>query len=311
MTLKKKTIFLILIFFLFTNFSYSKIDLRIIMKINNQIVTSYDIEKESNYLLALNPRLNEINKNDLLKLAKKSMVKEMIRKSEILKYKEINLDNPRNENILRNIMLNLDFSNQLQFESYLNDFDISIADLRKKIGIENEWKNLVYSKYSTSIKIDKENLINQIERLSKEEFSIEYNLSEIVFIKNQNISLKDQSKKILESIEINGFENTANLYSISDSSKVGGKIGWVKKNNLSLEINNELENLKVNSYSDPIKIDNNYLILMINDIKEITVKVDKQKELDKMIMIETSKQLDKFSNIFYNKIKLNSVIREF
>ena len=154
-------------------------------------------------------------------------------------------------------------------------------------------------------------MINQIERLSKEEFSIEYNLSEIVFIKNQNISLKDQSKKILESIEINGFENTANLYSISDSSKVGGKIGWVKKNNLSLEINNELENLKVNSYSDPIKIDNNYLILKINDIKEITVKVDKQKELDKMVMIETSKQLDKFSNIFYNKIKLNSVISEF
>ena len=311
MILNKKTIFLILIFFLFTNFSYSKIDLKIIMKINNQIVTSYDIEKESNYLLALNPKLNEINKNDLLKLAKKSMVKEMIRKSEILKYKEINLDNPRNKNILRNIMLNLDFSNQLQFENYLNDFDISIDDLRKKIGIENEWKNLVYSKYSTSIKIDKENLINQIERLSKEEFSIEYNLSEIVFIKNQNISLKDQSKKILESIEINGFENTANLYSISDSSKVGGKIGWVKKNNLSLEINNELENLKVNSYSDPIKIDNNYLILKINDIKEITVKVDKQKELDKMIMIETSKQLDKFSNIFYNKIKLNSVISEF
>ena len=311
MILNKKTIFLILIFFLFTNFSYSKIDLKIIMKINNQIVTSYDIEKESNYLLALNPKLNEINKNDLLKIAKKSMVKEMIRKSEILKYKEINLDNPRNENILRNIMLNLDFSNQQQFESYLNDFDISIDDLRKKIGIENEWKNLVYSKYSTSIKIDKENLINQIERLSKEEFSIEYNLSEIVFIKNQNISLKDQSKKILESIEINGFENTANLYSISDSSKVGGKIGWVKKNNLSSEINNELENLKVNSYSDPIKIDNNYLILMINDIKEITVKVDKQKELDKMVMIETSKQLDKFSNIFYNKIKLNSVISEF
>ena len=311
MILNKKTIFLILIFFLFTNFSYSKIDLKIIMKINNQIVTSYDIEKESNYLLALNPKLNEINKNDLLKLAKKSMVKEMIRKSEILKYKEINLNNPRNKNILRNIMLNLNFSNQLQFESYLNDFDISIADLRKKIGIENEWKNLVYSKYSTSIKIDKENLINQIEKLSKEEFSIEYNLSEIVFIKNQNISLKDQSKKILESIEINGFENTANLYSISDSSKVGGKIGWVKKNNLSSEINNELENLKVNSYSDPIKIDNNYLILKINDIKEITVKVDKQEELDKMIMIETSKQLDKFSNIFYNKIKLNSEISEF
>ncbi len=311
MILNKKTIFLILIFFLFNNFSYSKIDLQIVMKINDQIVTSYDIEKESNYLLALNPKLNEINKNDLFKLAKKSMIKEMIRKSEILKYKEINLDNIQNKNVLRNIMLNLDFSNQLQLESYLNEFDISIDELRRKIGIENEWKNLVYSKYSTSVKIDKENLINQVESLSKEEFFIQYNLSEIVFTENQNISLKDQLKKILESIEINGFENTANLYSISDSSKVGGKIGWVKKSNLSFEINRELENLEINSYSDLIKIDNNYLILKINDIKEITSKIDKQKELDKMIMIETSKQLEKFSNIFYNKIKLNSVISEF
>ncbi len=311
MILNKKTIFLILIFFLFNNFSYSKIDLQIVMKINDQIVTSYDIEKESNYLLALNPKLNEINKNDLFKLAKKSMIKEMIRKSEILKYKEINLDNIQNKNVLRNIMLNLDFSNQLQLESYLNEFDISIDELRRKIGIENEWKNLVYSKYSTSVKIDKENLINQVESLSKEEFFIQYNLSEIVFTENQNISLKDQLKKILESIEINGFENTANLYSISDSSKVGGKIGWVKKSNLSFEINRELENLEINSYSDLIKIDNNYLILKINDIKEITSKIDKQKELDKMIMIETSKQLEKFSNIFYNKIKLNSVISVF
>tara|TARA_B100001057_G_scaffold64279_1_gene57919 strand:- start:2038 stop:2973 length:936 start_codon:yes stop_codon:yes gene_type:complete len=310
MILNKKTIVLILIFFLFNNFSYSKINLQIIMKINDQILTTYDLEKESNYLLALNPKLNEINKNDLLKLAKRSVIKEMIRKSEILKYKEINLENDQIDNVLINIIQNLDFSNQSQFENYLNDFDISIDDLRKKIGIENEWKNLVYSKYSKSVKIDKENLINKIQLSSREELSIEYNLSEIVFIKKQNISVEDQSKEILESIEINGFENTANLYSISDSSKVGGKIGWIRKNNLSLDINRELDNLKINSHSDPIKVGNNYLILKINNVKETNIKIDKQKELNKMIMIETSKQLDKFSNIFYNKIKLNSVISE-
>jgi len=310
MILNKKTIVLTLIFFLLSNFSYSKINLKIIMKINDQIVTSYDLEKESNYLLALNPKLSEISKNDLLKLAKRSMIKEMVRKSEILKYKEIKLENDQIDNVLRNIIQNLEFSSQSQFENYLKDFGISVDDLRNKIGIENEWKNLVYSKYSTSIKIDKENLIDKIEKSNKKERFIEYNLSEIVFIKKQNISLKDQSKEILESIEINGFENTANIYSVSDSSKIGGKIGWVKKNNLSLEINRELDNLKINSHSNPIKVGNNYLILKINDTKEITLKIDKQKELNRMIMIETSKQLDKFSNIFYNKIKLNSVISE-
>ena len=154
-------------------------------------------------------------------------------------------------------------------------------------------------------------MLNKIDKLSEGEFSLEYNLSEIVFGNRQDISLDEQSKKILESIKVNGFENTANLYSISDSSKVGGKIGWIKKNNLSSEINQKLGNLKKNSYSETIKIGNNYLILKINDIKETKIEINKEKELNKMIMNETSKQLDKFSNIFYNKIKLNSVISEF
>ena len=41
------------------------------------------------------------------------------------------------------------------------------------------------------------------------------------------------------------------------------------------------------------------------------IEIDKEKELDKIVMIETTKQLDKFSNIFYDKIKLNSKISEF
>ena len=311
MILNKKTTFLVLIFFLLTNFSYSKIDLKIIMKINDQIVTTYDLEKESNYLLALNPKLKEISKDDLLELAKRSMIKEMIRKDEIVKYKKLNLQNPQINDVLNNIIQNLNYSDQSQFENYLNSFDISLDDLKKKIEIENEWKNLIYAKYSKSIKINKDVLIDKIEKISKEEFSLEYNLSEIVFETKQDISLEEHTQEILESIEINGFENTANLYSISDSSKVGGKIGWVKKNILSLEINRKLKDLKINSYSRPIKIANSYLILKINDIKEVAIEVDKKKELDKMIMIETSNQLDKFSNIFYNKIKLNSAISEF
>ena len=140
---------------------------------------------------------------------------------------------------------------------------------------------------------------------------IEYNLSEIIFSKQNNNNLKEVEKKIFESINEIGFENTANLYSISDSAKVGGKIGWIRKDNLSAEVVEKLKNLKQNSNSPVIEIGNNYLILKINEIKETPVKIDKKRELEKMIMIETSKQLDKFSNIFYNKIKLNSKISEF
>ena len=289
----------------------SSINFRIILKIDNQIVTTYDLEQERNYLLALNPRLNEVDEKTLLNIAKKSIVKEVIRKNEILKYKELNLQNSQINTVLEKMINDLNFSNLQQFQNYLMSYSVSIEEIRGKIEIENEWKNLIYAKYSKSINIDKASLQSKIDNISEKEFLIEYNLSEIIFSKQNNNNLKEVEKKIFESINEIGFENTANLYSISDSAKVGGKIGWIRKDNLSAEVVEKLKNLKQNSNSPVIEIGNNYLILKINEIKETPVKIDKKRELEKMIMIETSKQLDKFSNIFYNKIKLNSKISEF
>ena len=311
MNVLNRSIISICIFFLFVNICYSKIQLKIIMKVDNEIITSHDIEKEINYLKALNPRLSQIDKNELITIAKKSSIKEFIKKKEILKYKELNLQNPQIDDVLNSFMQNLNFENESQLEDYIKNFNLTIEDLKRKIEIENEWKNLIYSRYKQIVKIDKDNLIEKIERASREKFLEEYNLSEIVFTRKKDISLDDLIEKINESIEINGFENTANLYSISDSSKVGGKLGWIKKNALSNEIGNKLKNLKENDYSSPLEINNNFFIFKINKTRKVQVQIDKKKELEKMILIETSRQLDKFSNIFYNKIKLNSKISEF
>ena len=307
----KKIFFLLTIYFSFINSSFSNIDLKIVLKINNEIVTTYDIEQEKNYLLALNPKLRKIDEIQLTKIAKKSLTKEIIRKIEVLKYKELKLENPQIENVLNNLIRNLDFQNENEFKKYLQNYEISIKDLKKKIEIENEWKNMIYSKYQNSVNIDKEKLILKINNSNKNNFIFEYNLSEIVFTIKNNITYQDDLKKIEDSIKNNGFENTANLFSISDSSNVGGKIGWVAEKNLSIQINNELENLKINEYSSPIKLGNNILLLKINDTRKIPNKINKKAELDKMIFVETSKQLEKFSNIFYNKIKLNTKISEF
>ena len=311
MNLLKKFIIFIFIFFSLINFSLSKINFEIKMKINNEIITTFDIEQEMNYLLALNPQLNRIEDRELEMLAKKSIIKEKIMENEILKYKKIEMKNFKFENYIGNLVKNSNFSNQEDFINYLMNFNISLDDLKKKIYIENEWKSLIYAKYIDSIKIDKVKLNKKIDNISKNKSLLEYNLSEIVFKKENNTPLTELIDQIIKSIENVGFENTANLYSISDSSKVGGKIGWIQKNNLSEEINNNLVNLNKNSYSKPIQIGNNYLILKINDMRNTTIEIDKKKELEKMIMIETSKQLDKFSNIFFNKIKLNSKISEF
>ena len=281
------------------------------MKINNEIITSYDIEQEKNYLLALNPNLKSIDESQLMTIAKKSLTKEIIRKTEISKYIELNQENPQIDSVLNGIINNLNFTNENEFKNYLQSFNISIDDLKKKIEIENEWKNMIYIKYKNSVNIDKENLMSKIENLIKNNYEFEYNLSEIIFTIKNNTNFDDELKKIKNSIKDNGFENTANLYSISDSSKIGGKLGWVAKKNLSTPITNEIEDLKKDEYSKPIKIGNNFLILKINEIRKKPFEMNKQAELDKMIMIETTSQLDKFSNIFYNKIKLNAKISEF
>ena len=281
------------------------------MKIDNEIITSHDIEKEINYLKALNPKINQIDRDELLLIAKRSIIKEFIKRKEILKYKKLNLQNPNIDGVLANLIQNLNLENENQLKEYIKNFDLSVEDLKKKIEIENEWKNLIYSKYIGTVKIDREKLIKKIENNIKDKFFEEYNLSEIVFTKKNDISFDELLRNITKSIEINGFENTANIYSISDSSKLGGKIGWVRKNNLSDQIVEKLKDLNVNDYSTPLMINNNYLIFKINEIRKVQIKIDKQKELDKMIMIETSMQLDKYSNIFYRKIKLNSSISEF
>ena len=311
MIIFKKAFILILIFFSLISFSFSKIQLKIIMKIDNEIITSHDIEQEINYLKALNPGLNQISKEEILTVAKRSIIKEFIKRKEIEKYKKLNLENPQINNVLSNLIQNLNLQNENELEIYLNNFNFSVVELKRKIEIENEWKNLIYSKYKKTVKINKRELIDKIEKSSNEKFLLEYNLSEIVFTNTTNISLDQLFENLRESLKKNGFENTANLYSISESSKVGGKIGWVKKNSLSDIVIEGLKDLNIDEYSSPLKINNNYFIFKINDIRKIEIKIDKKKELDKMIFVETSKQLDKFSNIFYNKIKLNSEISEF
>ena len=307
----KRIFFLIAFYFLTISLSFSNISLKILMKINNEIITSYDIEQEKNYLLALNPNLKQINENQLMMIAKKSLTKEIIRKNEISKYIELKQDDPQIDTVLNNLIKKLNFDNKIEFENYLKNFDILIDDLRKKIEIENEWKNMIYVKYNNSINIDKNSLMLKIDNFIKNNYVQEYNLSEIIFTSKNDTTYKDEFEKIKNSIEDNGFENTANLYSISDSSNVGGKIGWVAEKNLSDTIIDKIKKLKKDEYSKPIKIGNGFLILRINEKRKKPFKMDKQAELEKMIMIETTKQLDKFSNIFYNKIKLNAKISEF
>lgn len=306
-----KKIFLILIsFFLLINNSFSKNNVFIVLKVNEQILTNYDIERESKYLKALNPKLSQLPKEKILEISKESLTNEIIKKKEIEKIFNLNEKNPYVDDYLANIYKRLNFGNEKDFENYLiNSANYTLDEVKKKIKIEIMWNELIYLRYGEQVKINKERMLKKIENLDQGILK-EYLLSEISFKKVKNQNIDELIKKINLSILDVGFNNTATIYSISESAKLGGKIGWIKENNLSQSVYDKIKNLKEGQHTRVIQIGNNFLILKVEEIRQKEVSINKEEELNKMIKFETNKQLNQFSKIFFDKSKINYSINE-
>ena len=282
----------------------------IVIKVNNEIITNIDIENEIRYLVALNNELKETSEEILKNLAKQSVIKEKIKKNEVSKYFKFNSSQEYLDTIIKDYYTKLGIDSLESFKIYLQEYDLKLDVVKNKIEIELLWNQLIGNKYQGQISINKKDLENKVEEYLKEnELTKEFNLSEIVFqIKNDNEIIKKNSIK--KDIVEKGFKSAANIYSISESSKFGGELGWIKSNQLSNKILDILTNLSIDEISEPIKIPNGYMILKINDIREVTIEKDKEKLLDELIKVETNNKYSQFSIIYYNKLKLNSVISE-
>ncbi len=306
---KKNFILLILFQTLFIFNTYAKIDIKVV--VDDQIITNIDIKKEAEYLKILNPNLNQLDQNRILELSKTSLINEIIKKKEILKFIDINSkENKFSEKYFENLYLKLNYNNEEDFRNELDSKNTySIREVKDKINIELFWNEIIYEKYNKLVKINKNQLTEKLNKMKNKEQK-EYFLSEIVFIKKKDTKLDDQFDQIKLSIRDIGFNNTANIYSISESAKFGGKLGWVNENSLSKKISEKISKLDEGEISDIINLGNNYLILKIDKIKKSKIEIDQQKALEKLTQDETNKQLNKFSRIYFDKSKINYSISE-
>ena len=308
MKLKKKILFILFIVFIYFQNSYSENNISIVYKVNHKIITSFDLKKEEQYLLSLNNKLQYLDEKKRFNLAKESALKEKIKEIELEKYYVLKQDNTFLDKIIENFYIKLKLKNKDEFVEYLNNYNLTIAEIKKKIEIERAWNELIYEIYKDQINIDKKKLEAKIKNDKKKTTSLL--LSEIIFTKDPGEEINKKIKNIYESIKEIGFENTANIYSTSDSAKFGGNIGWVDKQKLSKKILKFVEKIKVNNYTSPIPISNGYMILKVEEQKELIIKVDIDKKLEEMIRYETDNQLNKFSKIYFDKIKINTIINE-
>ena len=300
--------FLLVIFFLLVQTSVIAFENEIIVKIDNKIITKIDINNELKYLRSLNPNLKNLSKNDLFQIAKTSLIREKIKEIEISKMDNITINQDYLNNIISGIYKNLGYTNKEEFLNYLKIQNIDIEEIEKKISKEALWNQLILNKYKKKVKINEKKIKKKIENTKK--FSNSYLLNEIIFNTEKKDEFRIIFEKIKKSIEINGFENTASIFSISDTSKIGGKLGWINESSISKKILEEIKNLNNGEYTNPIQIPGGFLVLNVKEKKTVEQKTDVEAEFLLRVKALTNQQLNQYSNIYFNKIKKNIKIYE-
>ena len=308
----KKITIIIIFFSFFFNLNANSNVVEIKVKIQDDVITNLDIENEINYLTFLNPKLENLDKEKVFNIAKNSLITEIIKKEELKKFIDLKKENSLVNMIERNLLLKKNIKNKNEFKKILNTKNLEYKEIKRKLLIEALWNQLIYQRHSKNIVINKEDLRNkikgQIEGIKKK---YEYNLSEIIFEEGIDKNLEDKVLEIKRSINSIGFENTAIIFSISNTAKNGGLIGWINELQISELILENIEKLDQEQFSEPIKLNNSYLIIKVNQKKELKNKINLEKELEKLINLETNRQLNNFSNIFYKRLRKNLEIHEY
>jgi peptidyl-prolyl cis-trans isomerase SurA len=300
---KKIFIFIILVNFL-SNAVNAENKYEIIININNQIITNFDIEKETQYLLALSPSLNNLSLKQMKEIARNSLVREKIKENEILKYYKINYEDPQLLTFLSNIYNRLNMKNEDEFAAYLLKNDLDIKEVIKKIAKERAWNRLIFDKFNDLISVDETKIKNELEKKqTKSEIETSFLISEILFQSKNEEEFQETYNDIIKTIKESSFKSAASIYSISDTSINGGEIGWVNKNEISSLIYNELNKLNIGETTQPIKIASGFLMVYLEDLKKEDREINLEEELKKIIITEKNRQLNEYSTIYYKKIE--------
>ena len=305
-----------LLIFLMTLLSFIKYAqanlIEIKVKLQNEIITNLDIDNEKKYLFFLNPKLQELEELRINKIAIDSLINEIIKKNEVEKI--FNLE--QNKNLINivenNLLIKKNIKNKEEFIQILNSRELDYKNIKEKLLVEALWNQLIYKKYSENVVINKDELKNNIlDQYNKNKKKFTYNLSEIFFTQSIGENIEQRISQINKSINDIGFENTANIYSIASTAKKGGLIGWVNELQISNKIGVEIKKLNINEVSRPIKVQNGFIMIKLNEKKEFKQKIDIDEQLRRLVNSETNRQLNNFSTIYYKRLKKNIDINEY
>ena len=309
--IKNKIIIIIILFlFSFHGIAFSSIKNGIIANVGTEIITNADLENKIRTVLSLNGQaINQKNINDLKNNALKGIIRTIIKRGQINKYKVTEYNNKDVENHLNKVanLLSLPDGNSIKyfFEQNNINYDIWINELKTDLL----WNTLIYRMYNSQISINPIEIENDLKKLiENNQETKEYNLSELV-INNLTENKEEIIEKIYKLIEEKGFKEAVNIFSISDSRSNKGELGWVNEASLSEIFLNNLKSISKNKTTVPIEMQENLIILKINEIRKMKTKTVNIEELKKNI-INKKKQdkLNLFSRSHFSKIENSTLI---
>ena len=298
---------------LFSLINLAKTDeIKILYKLENEIITNQDLIDELNYLVSLNNNLISLEKNKLNQIAVRSIIKEKIKYLELKKYFKIDENTKEIDDIvLKEINKRLRINSLENIEKHFSSYNLSLEQVKFKIRVELFWNKLIYDKYINKISINRKNLKKKVlNDLENKAFIDEYFLKEILFNLEENENLEKKYLDIKNTIKNTGFENAANIYSVSDTSKFGGEIGWINKLQLSEKITKQLDKIEIGGLTNYIPVGNSYLIIKLDNKRKIKSEINLDEETEILIQKETDRQLNQYSINFFNKLKKNIFIYE-
>ncbi len=308
MKIKKIKSFFVIIYLFYFSIAYT-LENRILFKVNNEIITSIDIFNEIKYLKIINKNLNSLKKEQIFEISKNSIIREKIKIIELSKYYDnFEVDEKFYELLMQDFIKKLGLKTKSEAKEYLKNYEINFDTVKKKIQIELLWNDLILRKYSKDLKIDNEKIKEEI---LKNNYQKEFLISEILFNIEKSEKLETKLKKIKDEINRSGFANAALIHSISSSASSGGNLGWIKLNALNPKIRKNIQNINVGDITNPIIIPGGFLILKIEDSKKTERVIDLDKETKLLAREIANKQLNQFSNIYFNRVKKEVQINDF
>ena len=298
------TTYLLLLLTFFEN-TKAAINNKIALKIENKIITQYEIKNKILRSLILSEQeINQKNIDALKKKSLNSLIQLTLKRIELEKY-NFKADNLQLNKYLQSISSNNVDGLKQKFEDNNLDFNL----FKEEIVTELKWQRLIYEIYSKKILINESVIDIELKNIiANKAFIEEYHLSEIeIEIENRDIN-QAQLIEILEKIKNEGFEVAALKYSISDSAQNKGDIGWINSNSLSDDIYNKISKLKSGEISDPIKRQSSFLILKVNDKRKLDSDINEKELKANLINQKKNELFNLYSRSHLSKLKNTSLI---